>query len=74
MGNQPSINDVDAKIRADIDAKIAKAKADADAKAKATPQPASASSTDSVPASVTARALPAGMYCPACPVCPSTSQ
>ena len=37
------------------------------------PTPASASSTDSVPAAVgsSGSGVPAGMYCPACPVCPT---
>lgn len=37
------------------------------------PAPASAASTDSVPAAVgsSGSGVPAGMYCPACPVCPT---
>ena len=35
----------------------------------ANPSPASAPTTNSVPAAV-ASGVPAGMYCPACPICP----
>lgn len=72
MGNGPSAADQINKMKADAKAAADKAAADK-AAADSHPAPASAASTDSVPAAVgtSGSGVPAGMYCPACPVCPT---